>query len=131
MHVCASVDLYLQAHLRQGDSHTYGPLGVRQLQQKTSAADLSAHLLTSAFKHLAEGHFKVILGLRLVTTHIIFVAKVDAADLHLQVFDHLSGQFLHEGVLLLLLMFLCKQAGSNQVDCQSSSRSEQPVNAFA
>lgn len=44
-----------------------------------------------------------------ISTHIIFVAQVDAADLHLKVFDHLSRQFLHKPVLLLLLWFLWKQ----------------------
>lgn len=41
-------------------------------------------------------------------TYIIFVAQVDAADLHLQVLDHLGGQFLHKRVLLLLCWFLCR-----------------------
>lgn len=68
----------------------------------------------------------------LVNTHIIFVAKVDAADLHLQVFDHLSGQFLHKGVLLLFLSFLCKkkQPCSFPYLCIFTSNVRNPVISF-
>lgn len=43
-----------------------------------------------------------------ISTHVVLVAQVDAANLDLQVFDHLGGQFLHKRVLLFLRRFLWK-----------------------
>lgn len=42
-----------------------------------------------------------------LNTHIIFIAHMDVRDLNLQVFDDLSDQFLHKGVLFFNIWILC------------------------
>lgn len=83
---------YLKAELWQRHSHRQGALWIGQLKQ--NRADMSWLTLTS---------------IRIwtwISTYIIFVAQVDAADVHLQVFNHLSGHFLRKRVLLFILGFV-------------------------
>lgn len=41
-----------------------------------------------------------------IMTYIILIANVYIGDFHLKVFDHLSDQLLHKGVLLFSLWIL-------------------------
>lgn len=105
--VCLCV-CYLQAQLRQCNSHCQGALWVRQLKHKHVNRKENVGEISERSEHRihcnSEAHRET---WHWTSTYIIFITQVDAADFHLQVLDHLSGQFLHKCVLLLLLRFLC------------------------